>query len=252
MAEYDAVTEAAREGESPLAADADLQLKKRARRRLVGAAALVLFAIIVLPLVMDHAPRPPLQDIQVRIPSQDAGGLAGRLMPGRPPATPLPAAPVKTPPGAETPGKDTAAAEHSSVPPAASMAAQTLPLTSPASTAAVMTAPQPAEKPATGEPPKAAANVVKPAPASAAEQKSASEPPLQWVVQLGAFKETANAKHLQAKLKEIHLPSYTEPLDTTQGPRIRVRAGPFATREAAEKAKARLKLIGVDGPVAQK
>lgn len=250
MAEYDAATEAGEEGISPLPADADLQLKKRARRRLVGAAALVLFAIIVLPLVMDRAPRPPLQDIQVRIPSQDAGGLVGRLLPGKPLATPLPAASAKTPAEAEAPGKASGVAEHSSVPPAASVAAKAPSTPSPAPTTAASPAPQPAEKPAAGETSKEAAKAVKPAPAAAAEP--VRETAVQWVVQLGAFKETGNVKHLQAKLKEIHLPSYAEQVDTAQGQRIRVRAGPFATREAAEKARARLKLIGVDGPVVQK
>ncbi|MBU3989849.1 MAG: SPOR domain-containing protein, partial [Gammaproteobacteria bacterium] len=35
-------------------------------------------------------------------------------------------------------------------------------------------------------------------------------------------------------------------------PRTRVRAGPFPTQEAAEKARVRVKIIGVDGPVARK
>ncbi|MFN4148825.1 MAG: hypothetical protein ACK4E4_04660, partial [Rhodocyclaceae bacterium] len=48
-------------------------LKKRARRRLIGAVAVALFAAIVLPMVMDHQPAPPIKDIQVRIPSPDEG-----------------------------------------------------------------------------------------------------------------------------------------------------------------------------------
>ncbi len=70
-----------------------MALKKRARRRLVGAAALALLAAIVLPIVMDHEPRPANQDIQVRIPSQDAPtGIAAKVLPGKPTATPLPPA----------------------------------------------------------------------------------------------------------------------------------------------------------------
>ena len=71
--------------------DADLQLKKRARRRLLGAVALALFAVIVLPMVMDREPRPSAPDIQVRIPSQDATGLAAKILPGKPATTPMPA-----------------------------------------------------------------------------------------------------------------------------------------------------------------
>ncbi len=61
----------AEQGAAP--ADGATQLKKRARRRLIGAVALAMLAAIVLPMVMDHQPAPPLRDIQVRIPSPDEG-----------------------------------------------------------------------------------------------------------------------------------------------------------------------------------
>jgi cell division septation protein DedD len=69
--------------EQDTSADADLQLKKRARRRLVGAIALALLAVIVLPMVMDREPRPVGPDIQIRIPSQDDRQLAAKVMPGK-------------------------------------------------------------------------------------------------------------------------------------------------------------------------
>jgi DedD protein len=54
--------------ESP---DPQLQLKKRARRRLVGAVAFAGLAAVVLPMVMDEEPKRPIQDVQIRIPGQD-------------------------------------------------------------------------------------------------------------------------------------------------------------------------------------
>ena len=51
-------------------ADSDLQLqvKKRARRRLVGAAAFATLSAFLLPAVMDDKPRPSTtQDIEVRV-----------------------------------------------------------------------------------------------------------------------------------------------------------------------------------------
>jgi len=36
----------------------DLLLRKRARRRLVGAIALVIMAIVILPMVLDRVPKP--------------------------------------------------------------------------------------------------------------------------------------------------------------------------------------------------
>ncbi len=219
--------------------DADLQLKKRARRRLVGAAALALFAVIVLPMVMDREPRPMTQDIQVRIPSQDSTGLAARVIPGKPVATPMPApepkAVAEAPVDAEKPNPEPVAAK---------------PVAPPAAAPAVVPPQKPAEKPAAPE--KKAAAADKPAPKPVAETKPADEASGQWVVQLGAYKEAGNVKLLLAKLKGVNVPAYTEKFDSPQGPRTRVRAGPFATQEAAEKARARIKIIGVDGPVAPK
>jgi len=55
--------------ESP---DATL-LQRRARRRLVGAIALVVLVVIVLPIVLDREPSPIGQDLVIQIPSQEAG-----------------------------------------------------------------------------------------------------------------------------------------------------------------------------------
>ena len=73
-----------------------------------------------------------------------------------------------------------------------------------------------------------------------------------WVVQLGAYKEAGNVKQLLSKLKELGLPAYTEKMTSDQGQRTRVRAGPFASRELAEKADAKIKKIGVVGKVTAK
>ena len=46
-------------------------LKRRGRRRLVGAVALVLLAVIILPMVFDPEPRPLAPPVSVRIPGED-------------------------------------------------------------------------------------------------------------------------------------------------------------------------------------
>jgi len=48
------------------------------------------------------------------------------------------------------------------------------------------------------------------------------------------------------------VPVYTEKFDSPQGPRTRVRAGPFPSKDAAEKARTKVKIVGVDGPIAPK
>jgi len=52
-------------------ADPVLPEKKRARRRLIGAVALVLAVVIVLPMILDSEPRPLADDIAIQIPSKD-------------------------------------------------------------------------------------------------------------------------------------------------------------------------------------
>ena len=246
--------------ESEASPDAQLDLKKRARRRLVGASALALLAAVVLPMVMDHEPRPANQDIQVRIPSQDGGGgFASRILPAKPAATPLPpaaaVAETKPAPEARTAAKPEAKPEPKPEPkpeakpetPAAKAAAV-------APAVAVKPVEKPAEKPAAkpAEKPAEKAADKKSDEARAANALAGTGAAEQWVVQLGAYKEAGNVKLLLSKLKEMGVAAYTEKFDSPQGPRTRVRAGPFPTREAAEKARAKAKIIGVDGPVAPK
>jgi DedD protein len=65
-------------------------LKRRGRRRLVGAVALVLAAVIVLPMIFDPEPRDTGSTLSVRIPSEDT-----------PFAPKLPAKKVEKPAGEE-------------------------------------------------------------------------------------------------------------------------------------------------------
>ncbi len=132
-------------------------LKRRGRRRLVGAVALVLLAVIVLPMVFDQEPSTGAPPVSVRVPGEEEV----------PPFKPKPPAP------------------------------------------------RPAEK-------------------------HSSLPTEEFVVAVGAF---ANPDAVVAKLKAAKLPHYTEPV---QGNLTRVRAGPFATKDAAEKALHKLKSLGLE------
>src|SRR5688572_14849848 len=53
--------------------DEELQLKKRARRRLVGAIVLVTAVAVVLPMVLDSEPKPVSQNVDIQIPSPESG-----------------------------------------------------------------------------------------------------------------------------------------------------------------------------------
>lgn len=206
-------------------------IKKRARRRLIGAVAVALFAAIVLPMVMDHQPAPPIKDIQVRIPSPDEG--ADRKTAG----TEKPIARVDAKPIAKAEPK-----AEASPPAAAEGKVETKPQGNGDGKAEPKTETQPTP-------------AAEPKPVAKAESKGEIKPSATseaWEVQLGAYADAGRVRNLLAKLKELGLPAYTEKVETPNGARTRVRAGPFPSREAAEKARARIKTIGVEGPVAKK
>ncbi len=50
--------------------DEEIALKKRARRRLIGAIALVTVVVVLLPMFLDSEPRPLNQEISIQIPAQ--------------------------------------------------------------------------------------------------------------------------------------------------------------------------------------
>lgn len=94
------------------ASEQEIQFRKRARRRLVGAVALVLLMITVLPMVLDdQPPSMPQSDIAISIPSQDGDDFTSRIVPvpegpEAAPEPPAPAAPAHEDtarPAAETP-----------------------------------------------------------------------------------------------------------------------------------------------------
>jgi len=172
-------------------------LKRRGRRRLVGAIALVLAAVIVLPMVFDSEPKGSAPPVSVRIPGEDETGFTPKVTP-KTPAVPEQKAPEKAP--EKAPGN----APEKTAETAAEKAPEIVP-----------------EKPA----PKAGIAVAE-----------------QFMVPAGAYLDPAGVIGI---LKEAKIPYYTEPIATRQGTVIRVRAGPFASRDAAEKVLEQLKGLGL-------
>jgi len=66
------------------------EMKRKARRRLVGAIVLALAAAIVVPMLLEKEPRPLGEDVSVQIPPVDEGKfinrLTGRTGDAKPPA----------------------------------------------------------------------------------------------------------------------------------------------------------------------
>lgn len=98
-------------------------------------------------------------------------------------------------------------------------------------------------------PAKAAAEGLSSSPkAEVAKGKNAVHPVAQaeagaarYYVQYGAFSEAKNAAQRQAELKAKGIATFTEVVKTTSGEKIRVRSGPYTTREAAEKIQQKAK-----------
>ena len=97
-----------------------------------------------------------------------------------------------------------------------------------------------AAKPAKTEKPKAPAKTSK--PAAPAENGA-------FVVQIIALADAEKARRMQQQIAAAGIKSYTEVVKTVKGDVTRVRAGPFGTREAAEKAREQLKSLGMNGNV---
>ena len=228
--------------------DPQLDLKKRARRRLVGAAALALLAAIVLPLVMDQEPKPVGQDIQIRIPSQGT--------PGAPFSVEKPAPPVVSP-VASTPTAEPAAPATTPVVPVVVPLA--LPPSAPETNASVLKpseAKSDTKSTAKATPQQGQGAAIEKARAEAILNGTPAQPAAgsgKYVVQLGVFSDAGNVKKLRERIKAQGYNSFTETIKADKGMKTRVRAGPFTSRDAAMKARDRLKQhMGIDGIVAEK
>ena len=66
-------------------------------------------------------------------------------------------------------------------------------------------------------------------------------PTKQWFVQVGAFASDANAQGVRVKLHATGLASTAQASDTPVGRLIRVRVGPFESKDEAERAALRIK-----------
>lgn len=212
--------------------DEEIQLRGKARRRLVGAVGLVLAAAVVLPLVLESKPKSLNQDIAIEIPKPGESSL-GAAVPARPPQAAPPAAAV--PPTPDIP--------VAKPPPVASVADK------PADKPAAKPTEKPASKPAAKLAEKSAAK-----PAAASPPAKAPEKPTvgAFVIQVAALASADNAKQLQDKLAANGVKAYTDTVKGAHGALTRVRVGPFGSREEADKALARVKKLGVDGKVVPK
>ncbi len=196
-------------------------LKRRARRRLIGAVALTLLAVIVLPLLLEDEPPP-------------ASGLAVRMAVA---PAPLPV-PVPHPVAQPIQPAEPEVAVVPEPPP---------PVVSPAP------APKPDPKPEPVKSKTGKSEPGKPAPHPPAAKPAA--PPVgthkpvapreDFVVQLAALSDTDKAQELKARAVKAGLPAFTDKV----GHLTRVRVGPYPSRAAAVAAAVKLAEHNMAGQV---
>jgi DedD protein len=181
-------------------------LRRRGRRRLVGAVALALLAVIVLPMVFDPEPKQAPPPVSVRIPSEEDAGFQPKVTPKPAVAPPVAAVPETkaTPARPGTEAKERAAPAKESEPAPA-----------------------------------------KPARPDEAERARAALQNAEYIVPVAALSNPDKVKELTERLSAAKVPYYTEPVATARGKVTRVRAGPFDTREAAQKAHERIRALGL-------
>lgn len=196
--------------------DQELQFKKQARRRLVGAIALVLLMVTILPMILDdRASDAPQQDIEITIPGQENSDFTSKIVPLDP--------------------------EETSDTQVALMPEEANPV-------------QKAEPARTESLPKPSTNAEPEAKSAPAEQKAAEPQPVKaeqgpFYVQIGVYSDAGNVKKLQDQLKTQGYESFVEKIETSKGEKIRLRAGPFSSRLQAEGALAKIKDSGLTGMV---
>jgi DedD protein len=200
--------------------------KQRARRRLIGATALVLAAIIGLPMIFDADPNKPLaDDVETQIP--DKVSPAPESLKPQPAPQSVPQKVVESPAPLQPPAPPQPASEVKAAP----EPAKTVKLNAEAS-----------DKPAADK------TAEREAPAEG-DKSQAKEKARKYLLQVAAVNSKSKADDLKARLKESGIKAYSEKINTKDGDRFRVRVGPFATREEAEKMQARVKKIGLNGSV---
>jgi DedD protein len=239
----------------PEAADPAVEeLKRRARRRLVGAIVLALAAAVILPLLLESDPKPLGDDVSIRIPPIDNSKFITPLSPAK--GADGKAVPNQAGAGTSTSPPSAAGAPDAAVEakPAAALNASGKPVET-AQRAATDVAPSPA--PTATSIITAKPEPLKPAAPAAKSESGATRPDVVspaggFVVQLAAFADAKAAPALASKLKSAGFPAYTETLKTDQGTMRRVRVGPYATREVADAEVARLNAAGYRGVVTTK
>ena len=223
-------------------------IRKRARHRLMGSVVLVLGAVVGLPLLFDSQPRPVAIDTPIVIPDRNQisplSATAGSAKTG---AIKEGLAQDQVIAAGQTGAAKSAVTNSAGLDPHEEVVTKD-------SKAEVRLEPKPELK-AEAKPEPKSEN--KPDAKEAAKAKAlldGKEAPkagdaVRSVVQVGAYADLAKAKEARAKLESAGFKTYTQEIDTKDGKRIRVRVGPFATKEEADKTAEKIRKLNLQTSV---
>jgi DedD protein len=236
------------------------EARTRARRRLIGAAVLVVAGVIGFPLLFDSPPRPLPSDLPIVMPHKDGGHevdaphvatATGGHRVDEPAAAAHPVPDEEAPASASTmPKREPASAESGkSEPPKAELTKPEAVKSEPSKPAAKTPAkPNPAEKSDTARA-QALLNGQDAAKPSAGAARAASAVEVRYIVQIGAFADVPKAHEARVKVEKLGLKTYTQVVNGDGGKRIRVRVGPFPDKDAAEKAAGKIRQAGMTAAI---
>ena len=221
-------------------------LRRRANRRLLGASVLLLIAIIVVPMFLEREPPALPDNVDVRIPPVEGTKFEPKFPDGKKAAEKSAEIPAIT----EPTGSQAGLSAMQPAPPPVIDVPKAAVVSSEAPVApknnlpkAAVAAPKPQEKPAE-KPLDKTAEKAPAKPAADPERK-----PGQLVIQVIAVRDAAVAKLMYERAKSLKFPAYTEKIDVSNGIVIRVRVGPYATKQLAESARAKLAQAGFEAKV---
>lgn len=223
-------------------------VRRRARHRLIGAAVLVLLGVLGFPLLFDTQPRPISVDIPIEIPAKIpvVPLKAAKTAPSSSPVAPAESRPSAADPGVAT--SDSLSAREEVVQTVRPTALPAKPESKPQTKPESLTMPA-AQRPGAVQTDTSKTNISE---AARAQALLDGKPPVaaeRIVVQVGAFADAARAHEVRLTLERAGLKTYTHVAETSEGKRIRVRVGPFASRAEADKAAARVKALGLPAAI---
>lgn len=212
--------------------DQELMLKKRARRRLVGAIALVLLMVVILPQVLqDRALLAKQEPIKITMPAQVESEYPSSAF-------------------MEAPDTDSRLAPVNPAPVGANIMQPSVSESSQEEKAVTSPSKKTDDKRLGDDlPPAQKESIANVAEAAKTDIHLASKSEASFSVQVGVYSDVENVKRIQNRLQQAGFSAQTEKIRTPKGDSLRLKAGDFSSRQDAVNAQAKIKALGLPGIV---